>query len=262
MLGPDEVAAFRAFGFTVARGCLDGTQLATLEHAFARSMADAPAWDQHGTSGSRMLSRLDDADPAFAALAGTPALVAALEAIGYALYLGAFALDNRDDTPWHTTGLPGEGHDTVRASVYLDATNGGEGALCVIAGSHHADFRRRLFDAYGWLEGEGTRLRLPARGAPGAVAVVSRPGDVVLWHTHLWHSAWRRNDGRPRRGLFLTYGADPGDDVVAAARLRRLCNGLGQPHLYGATLRAQASPHVERMAGRLIQLGVANVWPE
>jgi hypothetical protein len=240
--------------------------MAALTRGFVRAVADAPAFDRFGSGGSRLRSHADDADPAFARLAGMERLLAVLEALEAAppLYLGGFLLENRDDTPWHTTGLPGEGPETVRVSVTLDSTRDGQGSLSVIAGSHHAAFNRALFEAYGYLDGEGTRLRLPESGAPGAVGFDSERGDVVIWRTSLWHAAFRRADERPRRGIYLTYIADPGSDPIRAEKLRRTCRSLvtvRRPYVYGGTLREHGGPSVEAMARRLVALGVDNVWP-
>jgi len=265
VLSPDEIACFRAFGFVVVRGCIGRDQLLALDRAFDRSMADAPSYDAYGQGGSRMRSHAEDADPAFAALIGHGPLAEALQAsLSVAgLYLGSFLLHNCDDTPWHTTGLPGEGVESIRASVYLENTSETQGALNVIAGSHHHSYGRQLFDAYGAFDGPSARLRLPRTGAPGAISIASEPGDVILWYTRLWHAAWRRSDGAPRRGIFLTYLADPKDDAVLAEKLRRNCRDLvsvRRPFLYGPSLRANGGARVDAMATRLEELGVTNVW--
>jgi hypothetical protein len=266
VLTPGDIACFRAFGFVVVRGCIPPAQVRELDRAFERSMADAPAFDAYGRGGSRMCSHAEDADPAFAALIGHVPLAQALESsLSVAgLYIGSFLLHNCDDTPWHTTGLPGEGAESIRASIYLESTSEEQGALTVIAGSHHHSFSRRIFDAYGTFDGPGFRLRLPASGAPGAVSLDTEPGDVILWYTRLWHAARKRRDGAPRRGIFLTYLPDPGDDAILAEKLRRNCRDLvsvRRPFLYGPSLRAQAAPGVAAMARRLEALGVNNVWP-
>ena len=237
MLTSEEIACFRAFGFVVVRGCIPREQLLSLDRAFDRSMVDAPRFDAYGQGGSRMRSHAEDADPAFAALVGhgplAQALQMSLSVTG--LYLGSFLLHSCDDTPWHTTGLPGEGVESIRASVYLESTSEEQGALMVVAGSQHHAYSRQLFTAYGAFDGHGARLHLPRVGAPGAVSIASEPGDVILWYTRLWHAAWKRSDGAPRRGIFLTYLADPKDDAVLAEKVRRNCRDLvsvRRPFLY------------------------------
>jgi len=92
--------------------------------------------------------------------------------------------------------------------------------------------------------------------------VQTRPGDVVLFQTNLWHSAWRRVDGQPRRNLFIQYFRDPGDDVLALRELRQAVIGAlseERPYLYSAAMIAKGGALREKMASRLEELGVENV---
>ena len=258
----------RAFGCAVLRGCLPAADVEALRAAFDRTMADAPRFDQFGDAGSRMRSHAEDVDPVFARLIGRPDVLAALgELLGApALFLGSFLLHNCDDTPWHTTGMPGEGPETLRVSIYLDASDADEGgALQVIAGSHLREYNQLLFEQFGRFEGPGTRLELPARAAPGALEIATRPGDVVVWYTRLWHAAYRRHDGGARRGIFLTYVQDPAGDRRLCEKLRRTAAGIVRPqrqYLYGPSLVEHGGDGIRAMARRLTELGVRDVLPD
>ena len=148
--------------------------------------------------------------------------------------------------------------------MYLESTSEQQGALTIVAGSHHHAYGRQLFDAYGAFEGPGARLRLPRTGAPGTVSIATEPGDVILWYTRLWHAAWKRSDAAPRRGIFLTFLPDPKDDAVLGEKLRRTCRDLvsvRRPFLYGPSLREHGGARAHAMGRRLEALGVQNVWP-
>ena len=132
------------------------------------------------------------------------------------LYLGNYVISNMDDLPWHTAGVPGDPVQTIRVTYYLDETSAQQGALNVIPGTHHAEWNKGLFAACGEWEDGKPRLRLKRDGIPGAVSVHTNPGDAVVWHNRLWHSAWKREDGRPRRALFYSYVPDPGEDSPSA----------------------------------------------
>jgi hypothetical protein len=170
---------------------------------------------------------------------------------------------NRDDTPWHTTGLPGEGPETLRVSLYLDSTEAPHGgALQVVPGSHLPEYNRLLFEQFGRFDGGATRLDLPASGAPGAATVATQPGDIAVWYTRLWHAAYRRPDRQARRAIFLTYIADPAGDGLRAEKLRRLVAAIVGPEqraLYSEALLDHGGAAVRAMARRLAELGVTDV---
>ncbi len=178
------------------------------------------------------------------------------------LYLGNYVISNMDDLPWHTAGVPGDPVQTIRVTYYLDETSAQQGALNVIPGTHHAEWNKGLFAACGEWEDGKPRLRLKRDGIPGAVSVHTNPGDAVVWHNRLWHSAWKREDGRPRRALFYSYVPDPGEDLLLRESLRRAVAeivGEGRPHLYGPNLMAAAYTGIGSIADRLEALGIEHV---
>lgn len=265
MLSDLETGQFRAFGFVVLRQCLSAAEVERLQEAHDRTLALAPAYDYFGSNGTRMLCPFVQQDECFGALIEHPGVMAAMREIWGAecLYTaGSDAWANLDDTPWHTDGQPGREAVTLKIAVYLDEQGAGSGALNVIPGSHHPQFCAGLFRACGYWDQGRPRLHLPADRIPGAVSIHTCPGDVVLWDNRLWHSAFRRRDGRPRRTLFIGYMPDPGGDLLALAALRAAVSsqlGERQPAVYSREMMAAGNPRRERMARRLEEVGVERV---
>ena len=90
----------------------------------------------------------------------------------------------------------------------------------------------------------------------------TRPGDVVLWDNRLWHSAFKRKDGRPRRTMFIGYMPDPQDDLLTIKDLRTTVEAHiteQQPFVYSKKMMEKGYPRREKMAARLERLGVKKV---
>ena len=275
MLSDQEVGQFRAFGFIVLKGCLSGEEVEGLQGAYDRTVVDAPVYNYFGNNDSQVLTPCVQADDRFAALIEHPGVMEAMRDIygTECLYVGSSDLwANRDDTPWHSDGRPGRRVVGVKTSIYLDEQDRDRGALTVIPGSHHPAFCAAIFQAHGyWATATSRpRLRVDPRAIPGAFAIPTRPGDVVLWDTRLWHTAFKRKDGRPRRALFISYMPDPQDDLLALSDLRATVEGIlsnpraaslgeRQPFVYSREMMAKGGPAREKMAGRLEALGVERV---
>jgi hypothetical protein len=274
MLSETEVGQFRAFGFVVLRGCLSGEEVEGLQEAYKRVVADAPVYNYFGNNDSQVLTPFVQADDRFAALIEHPRIMEAMRDIWgvECLYIGSSDLwANRDDTPWHSDGRPGRRAVGIKTSIYLDEQDRDSGALNVIPGSHHPEFCEAIFKAYGyWATATSRpRLRIDPATVPGMVPLSTRPGDVVLWDTRLWHSAFRRGDGRPRRAMFISYVPDPQGDLLALSDLRaavqavlsnpRATAGPGDRFVYSREMMAKGGPAREKMAARLEALGVERV---
>ena len=265
MLTEVEVAQFRAFGYVLIRGAIGESELANLEAAFARVMADAPVYNYFAENGTQTLMQFLELDPAFSVLMENPAMLEAMRDIWgrECLYNGGSDMWlNRDDTPWHTDGKPGRHELTLKVAIYLDEQTREQGSLNLIPGSHLPEYSAVLFRACGVYDKGRPRLKLDPLDVPGAVPVHTRPGDIVLWDNRLWHSAFRRQDGRARRTLFIGFTPDPGDDVLAIGNLRKtVAAHLTEttPVVYPEAMPADANPARLRMAERLEELGVENV---
>ena len=268
MLSDLEVGQFWTFGFSVLRNCLSMNEVEQLKEAHARVIADAPVYNYFAENGTRMLGPFVQADDAFAGLIEHPRVMEAMRDIWgtECLYIaGSDMWANRDDTPWHTDGQPGRQTVTLKTAIYLDEQDKDLGSLNVISGSQHPEFSAALFRSCGHWDRGRPRLRLNPEEIPGAVSLHTRPGDVVLWDNRLWHSAFRRKDGRPRRTLFIGYMPDPQDDLLAVKDLRTTVEAHlneKQPFVYSTEMMQKAGPGREKMAARLEELGVERVREE
>ena len=267
MLSDLEVGQFRAFGFIVLRDCLRPKDVERLQKAHDRVIADAPVYDYFGDHGTRMLSPFVQVDDAFSELIEHPGVMEAMRDIWgeECLYIGGSDMwANMDDTPWHTDGRPGREVVALKSTIYLDEQDRDSGALNVIPGSHLPEFSAAIFDSFGcWATATSRpRLRFESYNIPGATAIHTLPGDVVLWDTRLWHSVFRRKDGLPRRTMFISYMPDPGDDLLAISDLRSAIQphlNEKQPFLFDKGMMSKGGTAREKMAARLEDLGVENV---
>lgn len=265
MLSDQEVGRFCAFGFIVLRNCLSEAEVDNLQQAHDRVIADAPVYNYFAENGTRMLSPFVQADPSFAELIEHPGVMQAMRSIWgtECIYIaGSDMWSNRDDTPWHTDGNPGRHTVTLKTAIYLDEQDEAQGSLNLIPGSHHAGFSAALFRSCGYWDRGRPRLHLEPGAVPGAVSVRTRPGDVVLWDNRLWHSAFRRMDGSPRRTMFIGYMPDPGEDLLAIQELRMtVAAGLGdrEPFVYSREMMTKGGAGREKMAARMEELGVERV---
>ena len=274
MLTDMEVGQFHAFGYVAIRGCLSADFVRRVEDAHARVIAKTPRYAYFDPeSESRMLPDFAEEDDAFSELIEHPKIMEAMRDIDGTefLYLGGCDIwSNLDDTPWHSDSVPGqlpEGAANFKTAIYLDESAEDDGSLNVVAGSHHPQLAASILRNLGHLEG-GTRprLRIDRDQIPGAVAVTSKPGDVVIFNTSLFHSAWKRKDGKPRRNLFFSYVRDPREDPILLSHLQthlgELKHRKRSPHIYSKALMDKADPGREKMAARLEELGVENVRGE
>jgi hypothetical protein len=101
------------------------------------------------------------------------------------------------DTRWHSDGSLSNPVGFVKLALYLDPVDAESGALRVIPGSH------RTGEPYAEMIDEQIRGERFWGGLPGdripAVALTSRPGDLVLFNQALKHGAW---GGGTRRRMF------------------------------------------------------------
>lgn len=205
-------------GYLLLEDFLDPGHVGRLDEALdvvvARRRAQAAAGEPHtghtavdGDS-TRIFYILDD-HPRFLELLDWPPMLAYVHALlnPKPHHHASDAIDERDlhrpGMGWHL-----DGHDDgfrrlgwpipllqLKVGYFLsDMSDGGQGNLCVVPGSHKAR-----------LEPDPEDLRDPGL-FPGAVELKVRPGTAVLFHNALWHSGgpWTRPGGR-RRMLYYAY---------------------------------------------------------
>jgi hypothetical protein len=198
-LVPQSANALATFGFVVLRQFFDPGPLAA---EIDRVMADGILRDvlQHGdirfqyvpmmTAETPVsLSLLDSAETVAAALFGGPVLPTRAKGTRY-----------HGETPWHTdSDLPLR---SLGFLAYLEPVGAESGALRVIPGSHHAQFREAI-------RGIGTTC-LRDLSLPGHV-VATEPGDMILLDERVLHASF---GGGIRRQWRVDYLAAPADTEV------------------------------------------------
>ena len=266
MLGDVEVGKFRAFGFAVLRGVMSATELEQLNVAYERIMAKAPTFNYFGNSGSKYIKNTHEEDIAVASLCVHPRILEVMNDIWgrpCVLTNGNDMWLNLDETPWHSDCAVGYHIPSLQLGVYLDETTAEQGSLRVIPGTHHPEFNRAMFANFGYFEEESRgRVRLDPSTTPGAVAIPTQPGDIVMFDNRMYHAAFKRKDGRGRRNLFLNYWPDPQDSIVARAHLIQLAGSAiteKRPYLYSKRLLSFRLPAIDAMVERFKELGIQQV---
>ena len=153
-------------------------------------------------------------------------------------YLGGDANYYVGDTGWHSDGWHDHGL-FVKAAFYLDPVGRDTGCLRVIPGSHWVGSPwlaplRRVNDPERWLGVSG-------RDVP-AVALESRPGDVVLFNHNLHHAAF---GGGSRRRMFTLNLSRRAEAPAEVKELRDFINSNARfwvPQSHSDVMRRTASP--------------------
>jgi hypothetical protein len=188
---PNQAAAFRTFGFGVLRRFFDPRPLAAeidrvlqdgLVSRVSRAEEARFQYVPMMTAETAVsLSLLDRVEAVAAGLLGGPVLPTRAKGVRYS-----------GNTPWHTDSLSPLA--SVGFLAYLEPLRGEDGALRVLPGSHHPEFREAL-------------LRLGVDGAADldlpAQVVVSEPGDLILLDEHLFHASFGGQTRRQWRADFV-----------------------------------------------------------
>jgi hypothetical protein len=211
-----QIAFYRTFGFVALPKLIEPDRVAALSAEFDRVPPEAfgdrwPERNDDGISG-HYLPAMGPRTPVSRELAEW--LLGAGEQL-----LGAAAL------PWDVQeillfdqaglhddfGIPAKG---VKLVAYLEPLRAESGALRLVPGSQHAEFRTRLRQ---WLRDnpveDSEQLRRQVDATPCFVAETA-PGDVIAFDVHTFHASVR---GRDRRQWTATYLKDPKTEEERAA---------------------------------------------
>jgi hypothetical protein len=170
--------AFRTFGFGMLRQFFDPHLLAV---EIDQVMHDGLVADVSRTGGIRFqyVPMMTAKTPVSLSLLDRVEAVAAAVLGGCVLPTRAKGVRIFGNTPWHTDSA--SPLSSVGFLAYLEPLAAEDGALRVLPGSHHPDFR----DALRGLGVDGTAdLALPAQ------VVVTEPGDLILLDEHLYHASF------------------------------------------------------------------------
>lgn len=236
-----------------------------MEAAYERVMADAPRYDYFDTGGTRKLNGCEEIDPVLARFIAHRKIIEAMCQLWGApgIFVGSDIWSNMDDTPWHTDGMPGRVRGTVKVTTYLDEMTAEQGSLNLLPGTHLPSCSNNLFKNCGYFDRSRPRLRIPPDQVPGVFSLHTKPGDVAIWDTRLWHSAFKRKDGKARRALFFGFVPDLRGDVFQEEFVRQCIKDHRKEDapFYGPNLATCGEPPIRQMVERMEALGVENVAP-
>lgn len=194
--------ALATFGFAVLRRFFDPGPLAA---EIDRVLAVGIVRDVPGRAAIRFeyVPMMTADTPVSLALLDRAELVAAGVFGGPVLPTRAKGTRYHGETPWHTdSDLPLK---SVGFLAYLEPTSAESGALRVIPGSHHPQFREAL-------RGLGaTSLRDPSLPA---YVVATEPGDMILLDEHVVHASFGGGTRRQWRVDYLGAPAEMDVDLT------------------------------------------------
>lgn len=214
----EQLRAFRADGYLHIPALIPPEELAGVQHdtwELIQRGIDEPIADptylygadaQHG--GRKCLFRINDliahhGHESFKLLLAYPPLLHAIhQAVGgdhfvSSVHSTVFKVPHRGfPVPWHQDPVTIYRFPVFNVDIYLDEGNPGNGGLYAIPGSHLAGYHAGPALVQSWTKGR-------EEDAPGAVPVITQPGDVVFHATTVLHgSFWNRSESLRRTIYF------------------------------------------------------------
>jgi ectoine hydroxylase-related dioxygenase (phytanoyl-CoA dioxygenase family) len=165
------------------------------------------------------------------------------------------------DTSWHPdndrTDLD---YETLKVALYLDPVDRDTGCLRVIPGSHRPALHEDLRPLREEKDVERSPFGIPQRRIP-SVALVSEPGDVVIFNHRTYHASFGGAVGR--RMLTMNFGAEP-TTVAAKDHLRwiyefnlnwqRKVKGRDEVGIYDGDFLRSPHPRLQQLAQHIVEM--------
>lgn len=98
--------------------------------------------------------------------------------------------------PWHQDPVQVFRFPVFNVDIYLDEATTENGCLYVIPGSHLAGYHPGLEFIHNWTQGL-------EENAPGAIAVPTKPGDVLFHSTSVLHGSYWNRSNSMRRTIYF-----------------------------------------------------------
>jgi hypothetical protein len=191
---------FDRFGYLVIRGLFDQRETAAITAGFERTLALCGVGGLQASQRRSILGPIQHL-PELNALLDHPRIVGLAEGVFGQEFNYACGDGNlyHGDTAWHPDGCWNELF-ACKIVFYLDPLTRGTGALRVIPGSHDPahDLRRGL-PANHRMGSVLEQCALAGRDYPGAEALETTPGDVVIFNHDTFHASF---GGSTRRRMF------------------------------------------------------------
>jgi Phytanoyl-CoA dioxygenase (PhyH) len=226
---------FHAFGFVVLVQWLS-EKIASIEQEFERLMSEERS--RHDGALRTLKWQMIDSSPVLASLLDTPEIESIFDRILGSdwQYFGSTGNLYAGDTGWHTDDY--SRHDRIKIGIYLDSADAESGALRVIPLSHRIS--EHVSELHTLLGTSRKSLGVHGSAVP-AISLATEPGDVIVFHHNILHSAW--HGGSARRMISINghaaYGPAEQDSlestVLAASRFLI-------PTVYGPHMREGAPP--------------------
>lgn len=156
-------------------------------------------------------------------------------------YLGGDGNYYTGDTAWHSDGFHNAG-TYLKIALYLDPVTRDTGCLRVIPGSQRVD----LFDTWDARKARSSLelWGIEQRDVP-AIALESRPGDVVAFNHNLMHASFGGSTRRRMFTLNLCTRAETAEEIADLESYIGAGARFWVEHVHSEVMRATASP--ERM---------------
>jgi hypothetical protein len=209
MVTDQQVDHYQTFGFLVLPGYLDEQETAELAAELDRALGDgygAHLVDRENWWGHSLPMMSRQRTPTSLALVEDDRFLGAARRLLAAQVLPTYAEGNLlfGEAGFHTdcgTGTPG-----VKFVAYLESLTAAGGALWLMPGSHHRDFRAAIdaWDARNRAR-DAEQLWQQITGLPCYVAE-TQPGDVIAFNWHIRHASI---GGKDRRQWTISYAKDP-----------------------------------------------------
>lgn len=236
-LSPQQVRFFETWGYLVLPGLLAG-DIAEITDEFEAVFRDRGI--THDPAKRSCIVPFADQRARLCALLDDPRIEGAIASLlGEDFnYLGSDGNFYTGDTGWHSDGFHTVG-TFLKVAFYLDPVGADTGALRVIPGSH------RVVAGARWESLNAARSEslwgIHQREVP-AVALVSVPGDVVLFNHNLMHAAF---GGGTRRRMFTLNCSRRADTAEEIADLESFIAGAARfwiDRTHGDVMRDTATP--------------------
>ena len=118
------------------------------------------------------------------------------------------------DTQWHSAGPEAEVVPHLKIAIYLEATTRDTGALRIIPGTNHPEFRQHLQPLTAQQD-DPTVKPFGLSGADIPCHVFeSEPGDIAMFSEYTWHAAFGGASGRSQHAI--NFMANPATDEQVA----------------------------------------------
>lgn len=185
-------------------------------------------------------------------LAYPPLLQAIQQAVGNdhfasTVHSTVFKIPHRGyPVPWHQDPVAVKRWPVFNVDIYLDEASPANGGLYVIPGSHLSGYHGSPEWVESWTQGK-------MEDAPGAIPVITRPGDVIFHSTTVLHgSFWNRSDSL-RRTIY--FHIDNWKDIALQPEAHRSRYPKGQQITMDAVrARRAAYPNEQGFDYRLLEL--------